>query len=90
MVTISGVRMLHSEILTSTYTNKNGEYNMILDVPNKYVAINSGVPNFPIENPKFVWLYRLSKIFINNQQTKNCCDVPIGKKTQWDFELASK
>lgn len=79
--------MLHSEVLNSTYTDKNGEYEMVLDVPKKYIAINAGIPYFPVENPKYQEYYQISKVFQNGKQRSSCCDAAIGEKTQWDFDL---
>jgi hypothetical protein len=87
MVTISGVRSFHSEVIQSTYTDKDGHFELVTDVPRKYVAVNAGIPYFPLENPKYQEHYQIGKVFQNTRQTANCCNAPIGEKTQWDFEL---
>jgi hypothetical protein len=90
MVLASGTRQLHSERIQHTFTEKGGHYEMAIEVPKKYVALDIILPHLPVENPKYEWHYKISKIFTNGRRTDDCCAAPIGKKTQWDYELAPR
>jgi hypothetical protein len=90
MVIATGSWEFHSERVKHTFTDKNGEYILTIDVPRKHHALNTLIPYLPQENPKFQSLYKIGKIVKNGIRTNNCCIVGIGEKTQWDFELAPK
>lgn len=90
MVELDGLRNLDSEELAFTYTNENGEYEIVLDIPDRYISTNVLIPFLPIRNPKFQTKYKLGNVFLNGQRTDNCCLATIGEKVQWDFELDPK
>lgn len=90
MVELDGIRNLDSEELKYTYTNENGDFEIVLDVPRKYISVNVVIPYLPIGNPKFQKKYKIEKVFKDGQRTNNCCISTIGSKVQWDFELAPK
>jgi hypothetical protein len=87
MVEVDGMRNLDSEELKYTYTDEDGNYELVLEVPEKYISINVLIPYLPIRNPKFQERYKVEKIFKNGQQTSSCCISSVGEKIQWDFEL---
>ncbi|WP_342086195.1 carboxypeptidase-like regulatory domain-containing protein [Dyadobacter sp. OTU695] len=87
MVEVDGMRNLDSEELKYTYTDEDGNYELVLEVPEKYISINVLIPYLPIRNPKFQERYKVEKIFKNGQQTSSCCISSVGGKVQWDFEL---
>jgi hypothetical protein len=90
MVMAAGTRALHVERLHSVYTDRDGNYEMMLDVSKRYDALDITLPYLPAENPKFEKSYKISKVFINGKRTTSCCMAIVGKKTQWDYELAPR
>lgn len=90
MIELDGMRNLDSEELKSAYTDENGNYEISLEVPDKYLSVNVVIPYLPVRNPVFEKKYKTSKIFKDGQATGNCCISSIGAKVQWDFELAPK
>jgi hypothetical protein len=90
MVLASGVHFLSVESLQSTYTDKDGNYELVINAPKRYNALTMTVPYLPVQNPKFQESYRLDKVFRDGKRTGDCCPVTINQKTQWDFELAPK
>lgn len=89
LVSAIGSCYLHAEYIEKTLTDKNGQYRIMIDVPDEYYALNIFIPGQP-ENPKYQALYKTAAIFKNRRKTSKCCDAEIGKSTQWDFELAPK
>ncbi|WP_439555581.1 hypothetical protein [Dyadobacter sp.] len=90
MVICQGKRMLTYELLATTYSDKNGKYELLIDVPKKFVAINAGIPSFPVENPKFHRKYVSYGVLKNGKVTTDCCNSDVGTKTQYDFQLKSR
>lgn len=91
MILVTGTRSFQGGIpIFKTLTGKDGTYTVNLDVAKKYNALDTFIPEFSIDNPKYYNHYKLSKLFRNGQQTHSCCFAEIGKKTQWDFELEPK
>jgi hypothetical protein len=88
MVLASGVHFLSVERLQSTYTEKDGNYELVVNAPKRYNALTITIPYLPVQNPKFQESYRLDKVFRDGKRTGDCCSVTINQKTQWDFELA--
>lgn len=87
MVIIQGMRLRGLESLTETYSDKNGNYEMVIDVPKKFGAIDVTVPYFFTENLKYVKYYNGKKTTKNDEFTNNCCIASVGKKTKYDFQL---
>lgn len=82
LVLLSGSRLKGSIDLKSTYTDKNGDYEIALEVPRKFGEIDVIIP-YGRDNPKLGKIYR---------QATDVGQRPprIGKKTQWDFKLLAK
>ncbi|MCE6989455.1 carboxypeptidase-like regulatory domain-containing protein [Dyadobacter sp. CY323] len=87
LVLVQGLRSLTFETLKEVYTDNRGEYELLVEVPKRFHAVNVGIPNFPQENPKFLRMYKDYKLWKNDQATNNCCTAIIGKKTKYDFQL---
>ncbi|NIJ53075.1 hypothetical protein [Dyadobacter arcticus] len=90
LIVVQGLRDLTYEELRRTYSDKNGMYEMIVEVPKKYNAVNSGIPSFPIENRKFERFYKGYEVFQDGKSTSSCCFSSIGEKANYDFQLISK
>ncbi|MGV3601299.1 MAG: hypothetical protein ACO1N1_08835 [Dyadobacter fermentans] len=90
MIEVTGSRSFHVVPLAQTFSGKDGEYLINIDVGKKYGLLESFIPPNSFHNPKFYTRYKISKMFKNGQQTTGCFFSDIGKKTQWDFELAPK
>lgn len=85
MVQLTGSNLSISEVeLESVYTDKNGQYELLVEVPKKYHNVTVDVPYFPDQNPKFQNNYKISKRIGNSSKPM------IGHKTQWDFQLEPK
>jgi hypothetical protein len=74
--------------LAETYTDKDGNYSIILDVPKGYGAVTVAIP-FD-HNNKFTNIYKEYLVYQDNQRTVNCCAAAIGRKTNFDFLLLNK
>ena len=90
MVIVQGMHLLSFESLKETYSDKNGKYEMVIDVPKKFSAIDVTVPYFFTENFKFFKYYNGKKTTKNDVSTSNCCIASIGEKTKYDFQLIPK
>ncbi|WP_187293408.1 hypothetical protein [Dyadobacter fermentans] len=90
MIVVTGSKSLHAIPLTQTFSGKDGEYQINMDVEKNYVMLNVNIPPYSIGNPKLYTRYKVSKTQKNGQQINTCCFADIGKKTQWDFELGPK
>jgi hypothetical protein len=91
LVMLDGVKNSRYDELKETYTDKNGNYEIVLDVPKSYTSVNLSIPFFPVENSKFVKNYSgFSNLSKNDEKTNNCCFATIGVKTKYDFELKAK
>ena len=85
MVQLTGSNLSISEVeLESGYTDENGQYELLVEVPGKYHNVTVDVPYFPDQNPKFHNNYKISKRIGNSSKPM------IGHKTQWDFQLEPK
>ena len=90
LVLASGVEFNRETTLKEAYSDKNGYYEMVVDVPKKYHSASSLIPALPIKNPKFERFYSGYDIQKNGKSTNNCCIAPIGEKTKYDFQLIPK
>jgi hypothetical protein len=80
-----GILASQSRELTRTKTNKQGEYSLTTDIPKEFHSGNvvcNRLGDMDLSNQ-----YGEGPVFINGQQTKNCCRVTIGQKAQYDFIL---
>lgn len=83
MVVVSGSNLSpNTADLAATYTDKNGDYNILLEVPKKYLTLSVFIPYDGLNNPKY-------SDYTLKSQTKGSNPL-IGKKTQWDFEIKDK
>ncbi|WP_141110401.1 hypothetical protein [Dyadobacter psychrophilus] len=90
MVLAQGMRYLTFEALQHTYSDSNGHFEMVIEVPKKFGTIDISVPFYPKENPKFQTKYKGKKSIKNDIATSNCCITPVGEKTKYDFQLIPK
>ncbi|MDF7820198.1 hypothetical protein P1X15_21440 [Runella sp. MFBS21] len=77
-----------SSDLKKVSTDSNGKYNVDVDAPKEFHSL--GVGNNFDSDKSLVVQYRDYLIFLNGQQTQNCCRVEIGSKTQYDFIMIPK
>lgn len=75
-----------SSPLKTVFTDADGKYNIVIDAPKEFHSLT--VVN--LWDRKFYPKYRGYQIFLNGQQTQNCCRVEIGSKTQYDFIMLPK
>lgn len=83
LVQLRGSKLTGSIELKSTYTDKNGDYEIALEVPRKFGQIDVAIP-YGLNNPK------LETIYIRGDRIKGQNRPMIGKKTQWNFQLKTK
>ncbi|MCE6989456.1 hypothetical protein [Dyadobacter sp. CY323] len=87
LVMVLGMQISHSEVLSQIYSDKAGEYEIMVEVPKKFNSINVGVPFLLIENPKYQNNYKGKKTTKDGKRTSDCCTALVGKKTRYDFQL---
>lgn len=90
MVIAQGTRYLTFETLNHTYSDRNGYFEMVMDVPKKFGTLDLVIPFYPTKNPKYQNNYKGKHTTKNDVRTNNCCTASIGKKTKYDFQLIPK
>jgi hypothetical protein len=90
LVMASGLKFYNGTVLSETYSSSTGEFELVVEVPKKYSAINVEIPFLPVRNAKFEANYVGFKIQKDDKSTNNCCVASIGKKTKYDFQLIPK
>ncbi|GGC06666.1 hypothetical protein [Dyadobacter sediminis] len=88
LVEASGLWALYNlQNIKQTYTDENGNYEMVIEVPRKYNSLDIGIPYDMIANSKFQNNYSHDIVWKNGKQTYNCCIASIGEKTEYNFQL---
>lgn len=90
LVLVDGTKFLTHEQLKQVYSDENGNYELVVEVPRKFGSLDVGVPFFPVENAKYNRNYKGTYVKKNNIATNNCCSASIGQKTKYDFQLIPK
>ncbi|MCF2495588.1 carboxypeptidase-like regulatory domain-containing protein [Dyadobacter chenhuakuii] len=90
MVILTGLKFNNGTVLKEVYSDKDGNFELVADLPKKYSAINVEVPFLPHKNSKFQNNYNGFKIEKDGVPTNNCCTASIGEKTKYDFQLIPK
>jgi hypothetical protein len=90
LVLLIGMKFLDYEDLKTVYTDKQGHYELVVEVPKKFNPVNVAIPSWTIQNPKFVRLYKEYNVLKNDEATGNCCTASVGEKTKYDFQLIAK
>ncbi|MEO6283356.1 MAG: hypothetical protein ABIN80_03430 [Dyadobacter sp.] len=90
MVLVDGTKFLAHERLNEVYSDENGNYELVVEVPKKYGSVDVVVPFGLVDNPKYDKSYKGKKSYKNDQFTKNCCHASVGQKTKYDFQLIPK
>jgi hypothetical protein len=83
MVMVSGLKLKGAFELKSTFTDENGDYEIVLEVPRTYGSVKVNIPYLP-RNTKFEEKYKIRDRIGPSSKPM------IGKKTQWDFQLEPK
>lgn len=90
LVILQGGRSLSTyETVGEVYSNQDGKYELVIDVPKKFQSAHLGVPNFPSKNQKFMKYYN-GFIVQKDGKSTTCCRAGIGEKTKYDFQLIPK
>lgn len=89
MVIISGLKFYYSTDLSKVYSDKNGNYNVLVDVPKNFTAVDVIIPSLS-ENYKFMKNFSGYRITKDGKPTNNCCTASVGEKTKYDFQLIPK
>ena len=87
LVIAEGVEWWRGTKLHSTYSAENGSYEILIEVPKKFDAIDVIIPAYSTGNEKYFSQYKVGKILKDGKQVGSCCTAAIGSKTQYDFEL---
>ncbi|MEO6281861.1 MAG: carboxypeptidase-like regulatory domain-containing protein [Dyadobacter sp.] len=90
LVTFSGVQDFKYEQLKETFSDKNGNYEMVVEVPKRYSSALGNIPYSSKNNPKYKRGYRDFYSKKNGISTGSCCFASIGEKTKYDFQLIPK
>ncbi|MCF2489720.1 hypothetical protein [Dyadobacter sp. CY347] len=89
LVIISGLKFHYSTDLSKVYSDGNGNYNVLVDVPKNFTAVDVIIPSLS-ENAKFMKIFSGYRIKKDDNITNNCCTASIGRKTKYDFQLIPK
>jgi hypothetical protein len=87
LLRVRGVTGFKYEILKEIHSDKEGEYEIMLDVPKKYSSLSIAIPFSNSLNPKFTKQYLGHYVFRNEVKTNDCCYAELGKKTKYNFQL---
>jgi hypothetical protein len=87
LVLVDGTKFLTHEQLKQVYSDENGNYELVVEVPKKFGAVNVLIPFGSSINPKYQKNYKGKKTFRDDKFTSNCCSASIGQKTKYDFQL---
>jgi hypothetical protein len=90
LVIVDGVQGFKYETLKQTYSDEEGNYEMVVEPARRYSGVNSGIPFDTFENIKFMRSYRDYFSKKNGIRTGTCCLATIGEKTRYDFQLILK
>jgi hypothetical protein len=90
LVIVQGVKGFIYRRLGQQYSDHKGEYEITLEVPKEFVAVNAAVPFSFDENPKLMRHFKDTIGSKSGKSTGNCCTAQIGEKTRYDFELIAK
>ena len=82
-VLLSGSNLRGVVSQKSTYTDENGNYEILLEVPRKFADIDVNIP-YGLDNPKYEREYSQAKDIKGQKRPM------VGKKTQRDFQLVPK
>ncbi|GAB2766813.1 hypothetical protein GCM10027275_06120 [Rhabdobacter roseus] len=87
-ISVLGIKANRSTLLHELSTNQAGEFQLTFEVPRGYSRLDIGIPS--IENHQSQEIPRLISLYINGEETKDCCSTLIGKKTKYDFVFLVK
>jgi hypothetical protein len=90
LVLMSGMKFLDYEDLKTVYTDKQGHYELVVEVPKKFNPVNVVIPALPIENAKFLRMYKAYHVLKNDMAAGTCCYASVGEKTKYDYQLIAK
>ncbi len=82
----NGVLGSRNTLLKTTKTDTKGEYNITADIPKDY---HSGDLIWT-QNITLSEKYTSSKLYFNGNETRDCCSVSVGQKSQYDLVLFRK
>jgi hypothetical protein len=91
LVTLHAAEFTKEKELSSVYSDENGNYEIVADVPKGYSSLSVNSPFLTFKNPKFMAFYiGFSAIYKNDVRTNNCCNATVGERTKYDFQLMAK
>ena len=88
LMIMQGSKHINYENLGKAYTDSTGHYELVADVPRKALSVNVLIPFS--SNKKFQNGFKDYIVSKNEIKTMNCCNLDIGKKTRYDFQLIPK
>ena len=84
---VKGVFQGRSTFLKTTRTDAKGEYSITAEIPKEF---HSGNIDFTPNKITDKYSDFGAKLYLNGNQTKDCCRVPVGQKSQYDLVLLRK
>jgi hypothetical protein len=87
LILATGLEWWYSTKLHSTYSDGNGNYEVLIEVPKKYDALDVTIPAYSEGNEKYYTQYKVKNILMDGKRVSSCCTASIGSKTRYDFEL---
>lgn len=90
MVMVNGLVNFNEEELKTVYSDKLGNFELVVEVPKKFHAVDVIVPFYPVENPIYQTNYKGFTVQKNDESTDNCYTASVGEKAKYDFQLIPK
>ncbi|MEO6281862.1 MAG: carboxypeptidase-like regulatory domain-containing protein [Dyadobacter sp.] len=88
LVIVQGVKDFKYVIQKETFSDKNGDYELVVEMPKEFSSAGLAIPF--VGNPKFTTKYLGFNLSKNGIKTSSCCSAIIGEKTKYDFQLIPK
>ena len=85
-----GILASRSTKLKNAITDANGEYTITVEIPKEYHS--GSVDCLWYDNPILDKLYTENGgvLYFNGNETRDCCPLIVGQKSQYDFGLVRK
>jgi hypothetical protein len=90
LVMVDGAQDFRYDRLKETFSNIDGSYEVVVEVPKHYSSVIVNVPYSTSKNPKYMRDYSDFFVSKDGAKTNDCCFGSVGRKTRYDFQLIPK
>jgi hypothetical protein len=84
IVVAGGIGKHSGSLLTRAYTDKEGNYRIVVEVPKSSAILGIDL------NAEETINYKDCLVYLNGERVNDCCSVSAGKKANYDFLLLSR